>query len=611
MDKLNSNRRLEKIPRAKKTKKSDDTKKSKKEATEVEDNQKSSDEELDKIKEPGDSDKKDKKEKESVEDSKKQTESEDESDGTIEPKSDQEVVLEPEPESAPESAPEPESELEPEKKEDDTPGSEEIKIEETIPEPSDLETEKSETPEKPEKESEVQEIEKDEPEPEEIEVKESQSEIETEPSSESEIKEPDVESEDLTPEPDEVDSEAPETESLGVEKFESKIIEYNDFLPTKDTITVITHLDVDGVLCVAAINKMLNSKGKVEEGIKEKEAAEEKEAPEGEESIEATEDGDEIQNRRLRVFFTSPTKVFNTLAKSIPDLNKIQDDDFQIGELYVCDLPVHRDTLLGASIYDQIKWFDHHEIEPSEQYNGELENSELLIDSLTNSATSIICNYFKLDDELSTIADEVDTNEVKSDNAKRIREIVGALRLKFSGSKLKKLLYEFAYELANNVDIINDENYNPIIEDYNKWLDDFRKMANDKIQIQVINDKKVGLLETENAAPVYAIYDSLKSHPEAPFDILAVMIHKYFRIGKDRNNKYKNKRFTKLEFRTHTDLNILELAKSFGGGGHKFACAATVLDGLEINDLIKSIESLNSNSSKNKDNDNDKDKNKE
>ena len=71
-----------------------------------------------------------------------------------------------------------------------------------------------------------------------------------------------------------------------------------------------------------------------------------------------------------------------------------------------------------------------------------------------------------------------------------------------------------------------------------------------------------------------------------------MMIHKYFRIGKDRNNKFKNKKYTKLEFRTQTDQDLLNLAKLFGGGGHKFASGATVMEGLDVKDLIKAIETF-------------------
>jgi oligoribonuclease NrnB/cAMP/cGMP phosphodiesterase (DHH superfamily) len=366
---------------------------------------------------------------------------------------------------------------------------------------------------------------------------------------------------------DETEKEQSDSQLLDIEleSLDSKLIAYNDFLPTKDTHTVISHLDVDGVLCVAALIKMLNSTQK-DEKIDEEE-------------------------NKLRIFFTSPTKVFSTLAKSVPELSKISDDEFQIGKLYICDLSVNRDTVLGATIYNDLKWFDHHEVDSSEQPESEIENSELIIDPLANSTTSIICNYFKIDDELGKIADEVDTNQIESEEAKRINEIIGALKLKYTGTKLKRLLFDFAYKMAEDISVINDEKYDTIIQEYKKWLDDCNKYASERIQITSINDHKVGIIETENVAPVFSIYNELKNHPEAPLDILIIMIHKYFKIGKDRNNKLKNKRFTKLEFRTYTDKDILELAKLFGGGGHKYASGATVMDGLDKEELLKNIES--------------------
>jgi chemotaxis protein histidine kinase CheA len=364
-------------------------------------------------------------------------------------------------------------------------------------------------------------------------------------------------------EPDEPDEPVEPSE---LDKLLSKIMEYNDFVPVKDTVTVIAHLDVDGVLCVAAINKMLKSK-----------------------PVES-EDFDETQ--RLRVFFTSPTKIFNTLAKSIPDLNKVVDEDFCIGELHICDLSIHRDTLLGSSIYDQVKWFDHHEYDPDEQFDTDIENIELVIDPTAESAAAIVCKHFKLDDELGKIADEVDQNNVSSENAKRIREIVGALRLRYSGTKLKKLLFELAKDISEDINAINNDIYDQIVDDYNKWLEDFSKYTDDNLKLHTINGHKIGILETENAAPVYSINDKLKNHPEGPIDILTVMIHKFFRIGKDRNNKFKNKKYTKLEFRTHTDQDLLDLAKLYGGGGHKFASGATVMEGVDIDELLRSIETF-------------------
>jgi oligoribonuclease NrnB/cAMP/cGMP phosphodiesterase (DHH superfamily) len=361
-----------------------------------------------------------------------------------------------------------------------------------------------------------------------------------------------------------IDIKTEEAEIIDTISDDAKRIDF-DFFPTKDTITLITHLDVDGVLCVAAINKMLNDS---QAGIS----------------------GDE-DSKKLRVFFTSPPKLFSTLAKSIPDLNKIDDDDFSIGELYISDLSLHRDTLLGSNIYDKVKWFDHHEVNPDEQYDSELDNVELIIDTSADSATSIICDHFKIEGDFGKIADEVDTNNLKSENAERIRNIIGGFRLKDSGSRLRKALFEFAQELAKDINIISQETYNQFVEEYTKWIDQFKNYTNEHLQTSEINGRKIGILETENAAPVFSIYDNLKNHPNGPFDIIAVLIHKYYRLGKDKNNKFKNKRYTKVEFRTHTDEEIIELSKLLGGGGHKYASGATIHDGLEKGELIKTIES--------------------
>jgi len=401
------------------------------------------------------------------------------------------------------------------------------------------------------------------------EPKESSEELTTSPES-TEIT--DIETEFTTPEPkdseiaslDALEEERVLDETTELEESDGKKIDF-DFFPTIDTLTIITHLDVDGLLCVAALNKMINSEDKKVDDAKEL--------------------------SKIRVFFTSPPKIFSTLAKSIPDLNKIDDEDFTIGQLYVCDLALNRDTLLGSTIYDRIKWFDHHEVNPSEQYDSEIDNLELILDPTANSATSIICDYFKIDSDFGKLADEIDANDVKSKLGVRLRDIVGALRLKHSGSKLKRMLFEFAQELSIDIKVIEDKKYDSMIEEYKKWLDDYKKKITENLQFHEINNLKIGILETENSVPIYSIKDNLKDHPNAPFDIIAVMIHNYYRLGKDKNNKYKSKRYTKVEFRTQTDKEIIELAKLLNGGGHRYASGATIHDGLEKEELLKTIES--------------------
>ncbi|WP_455392566.1 DHHA1 domain-containing protein [[Eubacterium] cellulosolvens] len=357
-----------------------------------------------------------------------------------------------------------------------------------------------------------------------------------------------------------------EEDILDQEDVEAKKLEY-DFLPQKDTLTIITHLDVDGLLSAAAIHRLINNP-------------------------QMTEKQSEIKDlNKVRIFFSSPSKIFSSLAKSVPDLNKIDDTDFSIGQLYICDLSLHRDTLLGSTIYDKTKWFDHHEINTAEQYDSEIENIELIIDPTANSATAIICDYFKIDCDFRPIAEEIDTNNIETENAKRLRDLVGALRLTHSGFKLQIALIDLAQKIAEDLSVINNESYDQLIKEYTEWVEGFNNIIDENLNMNEITGHKIGILEVENAAPVYSIYNKLKTHPNGPFDIIAVLIHKYYRLGKDKNNKFKNKKYTKVEFRTHTGEEIIELAKLLGGGGHKYASGTTIHDGLDKDELIKTLES--------------------
>lgn len=482
----------------------------------------------------------------------------------LEPEPEPEQVTERKPETELELEAKPEPEQVTERKPETEPESEET--DETKPaKGEEIKADESETKVTDELADDGDELEKETAEIEEV-TGEEQPEGEAKEAKEQPIVPTEVEGTTVEPEEGEV-AETPKESDIFLG---TDLSEFTDFFPTRDTITVITHLDVDGVLCLAAIYQMINSK-------------------------QADEKGEE-DNSKVRVFFTSPIKTFSALSKSIPDINKLPEDEFSIGDLYICDLSLNRDTLLGSTIYDNIKWFDHHEVDPTEQYDSDIENIELILDPSADSTTSIICDYFKIKNEFTKFANEIDTNEIKSRKAKRIRDIIGGLRLKYYGSKLKKALTKFAQELSKDLNVINDKSFNPIIDDFKKWVTDFNKYSTERIQSHTINGRKVGILEVENTAPVYAIYENLKAHPNGPFDVLAVMIQKYDRIGKDKNNKFKNKKYTKIEFRTHTDLEIHELAKIFGGGGHKFASGATVIDGLNDQELLKTIESFFSSS---------------
>jgi oligoribonuclease NrnB/cAMP/cGMP phosphodiesterase (DHH superfamily) len=366
-----------------------------------------------------------------------------------------------------------------------------------------------------------------------------------------------------SPEGTVADAEFTEDETTDLEDTEEKKINY-DFFPTRDTITIIANSSVDGLLSVSAIMKQI---GPVEDTTSEEDS------------------------KKVRVFFTPQQKTFSSLAKSIPDLNKLEGDDFTIGQLYICDLPLHRSTLLGSTIYDKVKWFDHHEVDPSEQYDSDIENIEIIIDPSAESTTSIVCQNLKIQGDFPKIAEEINSNKIESPLALRLHQLVGAYHHRYSGVRLKIEMYELAQLISQELETINQETNDPLIEEYNKWLDEFNKFIDENFQFKDINGHKVGILASENTAPVYSIYENLKTHPEAPFDVIAVLINKYYRLGKDKNNKFKSKRYTKLELRTHTDTDIIDIAKLMGGGGHKYASGSIIHDGLEKENLIKTLES--------------------
>ena len=291
-----------------------------------------------------------------------------------------------------------------------------------------------------------------------------------------------------------------------------------------------------------------------------------------------------------RVFFTTPTKIFSTLAESIPPIPPGR-NAFSIGELYVCDLAVHRDTLLGSTIFDNIVWADHHEQESFvNDLSKELDNVTLILDTETNSAAELLSKHFEFSSGFEQIANEIDANNVTTPEEERLREVVGALKMQHSQEPnvLSETLFELAQECSEDMTKISGEKYEPLLEEYHKWLNDVNELMLNKLAIHELNQKNIALIETqEPVAPVYALYNNLKGHEKAPFDLIAVFMHK---PGMKKDRSSIGKALTTIEFRTHTDLNVYDIAKSFGGGGHKYASGAEVLDGMKGDEFLKKIE---------------------
>ncbi len=297
-------------------------------------------------------------------------------------------------------------------------------------------------------------------------------------------------------------------------------------------ITVMTHMDSDGVISLALFLKAIN-------------------------------------RLKVRAYFTSPVQLRDTICMSIQHKKSL-------GELYIFDLAGENKAVYAAAIYDKVLWIDHHEWHPDVDF----EHVEVVIDDKAKSAANVVARYFKISSPLVELADQIDTNSVKDENAERIRLIVGAIRYRYSGIELTSHLKNLAYDLSME-DMSVLSKYDDIVSEYSQWVEELKRTAKEKTKIFHVGNLKVGIYETTESIPVYLVGNEL----DDDLDIIVILIHRIPREG-------TRKSITKLEFRTHTDKDVLKIAKFYGGGGHKKASGASVNDIITIPEILKAIELL-------------------
>lgn len=296
-------------------------------------------------------------------------------------------------------------------------------------------------------------------------------------------------------------------------------------------ITVMTHMDSDGVISLALLLKKLG-------GLK------------------------------VRTYFTSPVQLRDAICRST--LRKKS-----LGELYVFDLAGENKAIYAAAIYDKVLWIDHHEWEPEERFD----HVEIVIDSKAKSAASVVAKYLDVSSPLVDLADQIDTNSVECEEAEKIRTTVGAIRYRFTGLELNRRLQELAYKLSSENLSVLDE-YRDLVGEYRQWLEKVLRDFKEKTKVYRVNGLRVAVYETTESIPVYLVSNEM----EEEVDILAIMIYRVAGEGK--------RPITKLEFRTHTDVDVLKIAKFYGGGGHRKASGASVNDIITVPELLKAIELL-------------------
>ncbi len=298
-------------------------------------------------------------------------------------------------------------------------------------------------------------------------------------------------------------------------------------------LTVMTHMDADGVISLSLFLK-------------------------------------KIGGAKVRTYFTSPVQLRDSICHSVNGKKSL-------GELYIFDIAGENRAIYAAAIYDMVVWIDHHEWKPEVS----LPHVKIYIDSKAKSAAQVVSEFFGVSSKLVDIANEIDTNNVKTEVAERIRTTIGALRWKYSGRELNIKLYKLAEELmGENFEFLN--NYEGIVKEYEGWIEQLKKRVTKEIKIFKVKDLNIAVFESLESVPVYIISNMLSKDPRGPFDIILIMVY--------RAGKYNPA--TKMEFRTHTDVDVLKIAKFYGGGGHRKASGATVNDIVTVPEVLNAIELL-------------------
>ncbi|MEW6069199.1 MAG: DHH family phosphoesterase [Candidatus Thermoplasmatota archaeon] len=302
-------------------------------------------------------------------------------------------------------------------------------------------------------------------------------------------------------------------------------------------VVVITHSDPDGVLSLATLLQYL---GKAQ---------------------------------KIRAYFTSPARLLDIICISVMSKEKILDN------LYVLDFSGKRETITASAIYENAFWYDHHIWDLSDA-DLKFENVKIFVDSGALSTVGVLAKFLNCTNEFEKYANEIDTNSVVSEEAERIRDLVSAYRNKFSGIMLSSVLFALAKRLAESVDEIFNPVYDNIILNYKKWLSEAEKEIYAALKVYTKRNMKIGIVSLKEYLPIFHIFNLLGHHSEAPFDILVVTVL-------DKLNTY-----TKLEFRTYTDKDVLALARFFDGGGHRIASGASVKGRVTSEDILRAIKML-------------------
>ncbi|MEM5793922.1 MAG: hypothetical protein QXS48_03335 [Candidatus Aenigmatarchaeota archaeon] len=297
---------------------------------------------------------------------------------------------------------------------------------------------------------------------------------------------------------------------------------------------VITHNDADGIICLSLFFKKFGSKA--------------------------------------NVYFSSPSKIKKTLFSCIIK--------GKLGKLYVFDISADSKSLLLSSLFEKAVWIDHHIWPKQEEYK----NVEVFVDSSSPSASQLVGKYFGIESNLIGIANEIDRNEIKSDEALFLRDLIAAIKFTKSYHKLRSLARDLAFSGIEKFE--QNKSITILLKNYYEWKRQAEEDVLKKAKVFEVNGNRIAVYESNNPIPVHIINDKLKEHSNAPFDFIAAIFHKV--------DELKNTIFTKLELRSHTGKDVYKIVNLFGGGGHTTAGGASIKGFLSTEKFLETLKNLQS-----------------
>lgn len=242
----------------------------------------------------------------------------------------------------------------------------------------------------------------------------------------------------------------------------------------------------------------------------------------------------------------------------------------------ILDISPNRKTLTIASVFDEVVWIDHHKIEISD-----IPSNIKLINEYSESTAKLVSKIFGIEDKIVDIANEIDTNNVKSPEAEFFRSLISAIKWKFKqyqNIKFRQIVKMLSFKGFSELE--KDESMTKIIEEYNFWLNSNIEKSLSTVKNYEISSKKILIVEGFYGIPVYEIYNRLSTKEN--FDILIVIYRKI--------DKFRKIIKSKIEFRGRNGNNVLEIAKKFNGGGHENAAGCTVDYYITHDEIIRNME---------------------